>query len=313
MGDTYFSQIQRDEVPYDNPIVFESDEFVSTKKYENLMEVNFIDKPWYIWAVVIGNLDTFIHDEHFIDLARRMVGDKASYKETKNKFKKYIYNQESPYMNIDQFGKYMKLIIFEDGSLGINGFNKGSAQYILSDELYYPLRAYIYKYILECTKVIDKREIKDPQTLIPTFKENTGGDHYIVDPRVIYNDNDNVLSTHTKHLEYRESHIRLLHERMVPGMKARANAKKMEQPLYAYVHKKGDDVYLDEPLHTVRIDNIADDYSSFIDLIVQLKADYNTATEVIRFQTFIKEFRATDDTERKTKVLRVNDEVETVT
>ncbi len=306
IADLYFSQIQWDEVPYDSPIVFANDSLVTTQAYDNLMEVNFINNPKYKGVISIGTLQEFLEFEDSTNLLHSTMN--ISHKEAKNIIKKGMFLENDAYLQIGEFAKFLKVIVFADGSLGINGFNSDSALFMIGDKIYEPLRAYIFKYILECTKVIDRREIKEPKDLLATYKEQNNKDYYFKDPRLLYNNNDTVIPAHTKNVEFRESHRRLLHEKMIPWPKWWKNARHVDEPLYAYVYDRDSDMEVEKPLESIRIDNIAEDYSKFVEQVVALKAKHNTNLTVIRFQTFVQEFNKDEGAAKKLKVLQVVNE-----
>ncbi|MBP6910740.1 hypothetical protein KBC03_04005 [Patescibacteria group bacterium] len=65
---------------------------------------------------------------------------------------------------------------------------------------------------------------------------------------------------------------------------------------------------VEKPLESIRIDNIAEDYSKFVEQVVALKAKHNTNLTVIRFQTFVQEFNKDEGAAKKLKVLQVVNE-----
>jgi len=298
VAQAYFHHIDWTEIPYDDPICLYPDKFMLKDNTKNdfAIEVNKIEHKNTLAAIKIADFETYMKDERKMNILKTAL-------QTTNREQK-LQEIETRYLIDDDqcvtkhFQNYGIVWVHTDGSLSVNWYHKDSLEFLLPEWWYEVLQTYIYKYILECTQIIDKRDVKDPEQILQGIHED--GDFNRKDPRSVY-DFDHNEWTSVRIVDHRDTHKRLLPKKMMPWAKWFANAGFYKKELYAEVYPHNHDSRIDKPMYKVRI-NESDDYQECIELCKELKDLYNTSDTVIRFETCIKEFSRTPESERKVKM-----------
>ena len=277
-------------LPYNDTIILS----LANPKTEYTVELHRIDNPNYLWILRVNSFDSAIEWEK---LNQCMVDFRNSHGTTSNiteskqsstKGNEYINGDIIAIQDInDSFWWLFMLHINWD--ISINGINEDGLRYIVWDAEYDRFKYILLQDIAECCGVIDKRGVDGSQQNM-YWGIHDHEDIHRKDPRVLYDDTNEWEHKGIKNIFYRREHVRLLHENMITWYTWRHNARRTWIPLYACVYLKSADPAIDLPTHTIRIDNLSDDFNERRKQIKALRDIHNTTETVIHFQTYVDEF-----------------------